>query len=130
MKYLKYVLVSVILIAMNSTYGQYTGKGSMANKEISTVQQVKDNAGNLDRKDVIVKLKGFIIEQINSETFWFEDHSGKIKVEIDKKAMPKEEFNETTELIISAEVDSDLLEGVELEIEKIEFVTPKKLDDK
>lgn len=129
MRHLKYLLLSIILLPISAAYGQFTGAGSTVSKEFATVQYVKDNDGNLDRKDLIVKLKGFIVEQINSETFWFQDSTGKIKVEIDSKVMPGKPFNEKTELIIIGEVDADLLEGVEIEVNRIEFVKPEKIPE-
>jgi uncharacterized protein (TIGR00156 family) len=72
-----------------------------------------------------VKIKGYVVEQINSEDFWFQDATGKIRIEIDKKKMPAKPFDEKTELIITGEVDADLLEGTEIEVETVEFITPK-----
>jgi len=70
-----------------------------------------------------VKLQGFIVQQINGDTYWFQDATGKIKIEIEKKDLPAEPFDEKSEVIITGEVDHDLLEGTEIEIEHIEIKT-------
>jgi len=43
-------------------------------------------------------------------------------VEIEKKNLPATPFNEKTELLITGEVDFDLLEGTEVEADKVELV--------
>ncbi|SHE97721.1 TIGR00156 family protein [Mariniphaga anaerophila] len=98
---------------------QYTGPGSQAADH--TVKQVSDNALKLDRKDTMVKIKGFIVEKIKDENYWFQDSTGKIRVEIDKKHLPATPFNDKTEVVIIGEVDYDLLEGTEIEVKKIEI---------
>lgn len=98
---------------------QYTGPGSTA--KVKTVKEVSDNALKLDRKDTMVKLKGFIIEQLGDDNYMFKDATGKIKVEIDKKRLPAATFNENTEMEIIGEVDYDLLEGTEIEVKNVEI---------
>lgn len=121
---MKTILLAVFFAALyGNASAQYTGPG--AEIKFHTIKEVLDNAQKFDRKDTMVKLKGFVIEQIKEEDFWFQDATGKIRIEIDKKYMPDAPFNEKTELIITGEVDYDLLEGTEIEVEKkIEFVQP------
>jgi uncharacterized protein (TIGR00156 family) len=122
MKTLKYLLAAFMLLSFGAAFGQYTGTGSIENGKLSTVEQVKNNAAKLDRQDVLVKIKGYVVEQINSEDFWFQDATGKIRIEIDKKKMPAKPFDEKTELIITGEVDADLLESTIIDVKKVEFV--------
>lgn len=98
---------------------QYTGPGSTA--QVKTVKEVSDNALKLDRKDTMVKLQGFIIEQLGDDNYMFKDATGKIRVEIDKKRLPAATFNENTEMVIIGEVDYDLLEGTEIEVKNVEI---------
>lgn len=114
------MLVALFTGVFGSVNAQYTGPGSQALSH--TVKEVSDNALKLDRKDTMVKLKGFIVEKIKEEDFWFQDSTGKIKVEIDKKHLPQTPFNEKTEVVIVGEVDYDLLEGTEIEVKKMEIV--------
>jgi uncharacterized protein (TIGR00156 family) len=53
--------------------------------------------------------------------YWFEDSTGKIKIEIDKKYMPATEFNHETKVVIVGEVDYDLLEGTEIEVKEVQI---------
>jgi uncharacterized protein (TIGR00156 family) len=126
------MLVILLTIIFGSVNAQYTGPGSQAKKY--HVKEVLDNAQKLDRKDTMVELVGFLVEQIKDEDFWFQDATGKIRVEIDKKHLPVVPFNEKTEVIIMGEVDYNLLEGTEIEVEKkVELVnssTPENSENK
>src|SRR6056297_2584000 len=114
MKPLKFSLILLVsFMSALTIQEQYTGPD--ADVELTTVKDVIDNASKLDKSDRHVKVKGFVLEQINDDTFWFKDESGKIKVEIEKKQMPESPFDETTEVILIGEVDYDLLEGAEIE---------------
>lgn len=118
MKRFKYILWTFLTgFISTSCNAQYTGPGST--DEFTTVKEVMDDASALDKSDRQVKLQGFVIEQINNDTFWFKDKTGKIRVEIEKKQMPSTPFNEKTEVIIIGEVDYDLLEGSEIEVDNI-----------
>jgi len=125
MKTIKMILTTAFFAGIFSiANAQYTGPGSKA--ELYTVKSVSDNALKLDRKDTMVKLKGFVVEKINNEDYWFEDSTGKIKVEIEKKHLPAVAFDEKTELKIIGEVDYDLLEGTEIEVKHIEIAALAK----
>jgi uncharacterized protein (TIGR00156 family) len=124
MKKVAAILMMTIFAGMFSiTYSQYTGPGSDARSY--TVKEVQDDALKLDRKDTMVKLQGFVVEQINNEDYWFQDSTGKIKIEIGKKVLSTLRFNEKTELCIIGEVDYDLLEGVEIEVKHLELCAKK-----
>lgn len=114
------VLTIVSLVSWN-VVAQFVGEG--AKGSLHTVQSVKDSAIKLDRTDAVVRLKGFVVEQIGNKDYWFQDQTGRIRVEISKKILPNRPFDEKTELLLTGEVDYDLLEGVEIEVESIEFVT-------
>lgn len=109
----------LFLFASSFVFGQYTGPGSVAKLEVMSVKQVKEQAAELDKTDKLVKLQGYITEQINEDTYWFEDSSGRVWVEIDEDELPGKPFDEKTELTIIGEVDYDLLEEVEVEVERI-----------
>ena len=118
MKQLKFFLTAIsACLVFSNIQAQYTGPG--ATVELYTVKKVIDNASKLDKSDKQIKVKGFVIEQINNDTFWFKDTTGKIRVEIEKKQIPDISFNEKTEVIIIGEVDYDLLEGSEIEVDSL-----------
>lgn len=120
MKTMKMILMSAFFMAIfGVANAQYTGPGSKA--KVMTVKQVADDALKLDRKDTMVKLEGKIVEQLGDEMYWFEDATGKIKIEIDKKYIPATEFNHETKVLIIGEVDYDLLEGTEIEVKIVEL---------
>ncbi|MCG6188466.1 NirD/YgiW/YdeI family stress tolerance protein [Maribellus maritimus] len=108
-------------------YAQYTGPGSKA--QLYKVKDASDQALKLDRKDTMVKLQGYVVEQITEDNYWFQDSSGRIKIEIEKKHMPAEPFNDKTEITIVGEIDYDLLEGTEFEVKHITIGSTKTPSD-
>lgn len=116
------LLFSVIILASNLSYGQYKGPG-VTDKTYS-VKEIIENASRLDRSDVLVKVQGFIVKQINADTYEFEDKTGVIRVEIDRKRLPNRPFDDKTELILIGEVDNDIFKPVEIEIKEVLFVVP------
>jgi uncharacterized protein (TIGR00156 family) len=117
---MKMILMSALFLGIFATANaQYTGPGSKA--KLMTVKKVSDDALKLDRKDTMVKLEGKIVEQLGDEMYWFEDSTGKIKIEVDKKYLPTTEFNHETKVTITGEVDYDLLEGTEIEVKLVEI---------
>jgi len=119
----KLVFVWILVIATSVIYAQFQGPTSL--DKIYTVKEIKENASKLDRSDQLVKVKGFIIKQINKDDYTFQDSTGTIRVELKKKYMPEQPFDEKTELIMICEVDYDMLEGVELEVEEIVEIVKK-----
>lgn len=122
------LLLLVLLFTSNIAYSQFKGKG--ASNKIYTVKEVLDNASKLDRSDAVVKVKGFIIEQINSDTYKFKDNTGVIQVEIKKKRLPATPFDEKTELILIGEVDNDLFQPVEIEVDEVIIANQLKTEVK
>lgn len=121
------ILMTVFFAGIFSAgYAQYTGPGSSA--QLYKVKDASDQALKLDRKDIMVKLQGYVVEQITDENYWFQDSSGRIKIEIEKKHMPAEPFDHKTEITIVGEMDYDLLEGTEFEVKHITVGNPKATD--
>lgn len=119
MNMLQRVLIAALLFTgIGVVYSQYTGPGSK--QKIYTVKEIKDNALKLDRQDIVVALRGTIIQQIDNKTYLFKDATGTLHVEIKKKHLPAFKFDDKTILILYGEVDYDLLEGTEVEVESIE----------
>lgn len=115
------VVTAFFLNSFFSLNAQYTGPG--AEGKTYTVEEIKANASSLDKSDAIVQLKGFVVEQINKEDYWFKDSTGKILVEIEKDALPAGTFDDKTEVVIIGEVDYDVLEGVEIEVDEVRFLS-------
>jgi uncharacterized protein (TIGR00156 family) len=120
--YLRILATGIVMIACGNLYCQYTGPSSL--DKFYTVKEIKDNASHLDKTDELVKVNGFVIRQLNKDTYEFKDESGIIIVDIDKKKLPTRPFDDKTELILIVEVDHDMLEPVEIEVEEIYFINP------
>ena len=118
------LLLLIIASASRSSYGQFQGPG-VTDKTYS-VKEIIDNASKLDRSDAMVKVQGFIVKQINSDTYEFKDKTGTLKVEIDKKLLPAIPFDDKTELILIGEIDNDLLKPVEMDVKEVHFVNSRK----
>jgi len=114
------------LFMMIAGYSQAQYKGAGSDSKLFSVKEITDQASKLDRSDALVKVQGFVIEKINGDKYWFQDATGKICVEIDKKKLPAVPFDEKTELLISGEVDNDFLGGIEVEAKQVEIVTHAK----
>lgn len=123
MKQLKFIVIlGLSLFLTIQISAQYTGPGSHGT--LFTIEQIKADASKLDKSDALVQVRGYIIEQVGKEEYWFRDSTGKILIEIEDKDLPREPFNEKTPVIITGEVDYDLLEGVEIEVEELRFINP------
>lgn len=111
-----------VLFAVNTlSYGQYKGPGTP--KKTYTVKEVISNASRLDRSDELVKLQGFIVKQVNEDTYIFKDRTGSITVEISRRRLPNVPFDDKTEVMIIGEVDKDVLESAEIEVKEMVVVT-------
>ncbi len=109
-----------LLFTKSMAYAQFEGPG--ATDKIYSVKEVIERGSHFDRLDVLVKVQGYIVKQINADMYEFSDKTGKIKIEIDRKRLPKKPFNDKTELLIIGVVDNDLFKPVEIEAKEVKFV--------
>ncbi len=110
------IFTGLILLSVTSSFAQYTVETVKPSN--MTVSEIKSKAAKFDQKDLTIEIKGHILSQIDNETYWFEDSTGKIKVNIEQYQLPTQPFNEKNLVRIIGEVDYDLLEGVEFEAKK------------
>jgi len=108
------------LTFVENVSAQYVGPGA-GNKTLS-VKELTDQAFRLDKSDAQVSVQGYIVKQVNKDTYLFKDNTGSLNVEISKKHLPNRTFNDKTELKLFGEVDYDFLNGVELEVNEVIFV--------
>lgn len=99
---------------------QYNGPSKAVT--ITTVKDVLSNASSYDKKDVKVTLKGYVIEKVSEEKYWFKDETGKVLLDIEPKHFPSFKFDEKTLVQIEGEVDHEVLEGTEIEVDSITLV--------
>lgn len=119
------IVTVIILLGIGESYGQYTGPGTRVAR--FNLSEVIRQAKKLDVKDSIVEVEGFITQQIDHETYWLEDKTGKVKVEIEQKYLPAEPFNNQVRVIVVGEVDYNMLEGVEVEAKRpVQIVQDEK----
>jgi uncharacterized protein (TIGR00156 family) len=120
---MKYLTKTIILIALMSAFSsanaQFTGTGSRT--DTTTVSEIKKHARQLSWSDRRINVKGFIVEQLREEYFWFEDNTGRIKVEIEPKYMPDVPFTSNVEVVIYGEVCYPLIGRTYIGVKKIEF---------
>ncbi len=121
-------IILIICLLMTSVSG-FSQQASSA-IERYTVKEVKAHAFKLDKKDALVEIKGFLHEQKENEedTFWFSDATGRLLVEFDDDDLPLLIPGKNIAITIIGEVDYDLLEGVEVEVEKWTLQEPEKSD--
>src|SRR5690554_6845100 len=107
-------LAVFLLFASQFTYAQYTVPGSVTNNTM-TVKQINENASALDKSEKIIQIKGYVIRQINEDTYIFKDNTGELTVDINPDELPSAPFDEHTEVIIIGEIDYNVLDGIEFE---------------
>jgi len=120
MKYLrKLILLSAVLCIFYTANAQFVQNSSQT--DFNTVREIRKKALWLDWSDRWIKVQGAIVEQFGEHYFWFEDKTGRIKLEIKPKHMPDFQFNNNTGVVINGEIDYHLFGHTEIEVKKIEL---------
>jgi uncharacterized protein (TIGR00156 family) len=114
-----YVLIPSVLFLCT---GIYLNAQKHLSPKIFTVKEVLDSASSLDKADTLVTLHGKFVERISNESFWFQDETGRIKVELEDSVLATFVHEPLQEISMLGEVDYDLLEGTEIEVEWIEAI--------
>lgn len=114
----KMIVAGLMMVASSHLSAQYT---SLAERSVYTVKLVLDNASRLDKSDAVVKIRGYVTRKVEEGKFWFTDETGKIMLELDREYFPPFAFDDRTPVYIYGEVDYDLLDGAEIEVERIEL---------
>jgi uncharacterized protein (TIGR00156 family) len=122
--WIKPILLIIMLAVFSNSNAQFIGIGSQTDS--MSVSEIKKKALRLSWTDQWILVKGFIIEQINDDYFRFEDNTGRIKVEIERKYMPSIPFNSDNEVLISGEVCYPLFGRIYIGVKKIEFTGTKR----
>jgi uncharacterized protein (TIGR00156 family) len=117
MKYI--LLLAVMLLGTQTTVAQYTGPSSGANRGM-TISEVLKNARILQLRDNHVQLRGFVVEHIREDYYLFRDDSGEIWIEIYGDVMPTWPFDESTEIVLTGEVDFDVFRGTYIWVQRIQ----------
>jgi uncharacterized protein (TIGR00156 family) len=123
-KLLKPLMLIIYLFAFICAEGQFIGTGSRS--DTTTVSEIKKHALRLSWTDQKVNVRGFIVEQFREDYYWFEDKTGKIKVEIEPKYMPLVPYDGKDELEIYGEVCYPIFGRIYIGAKKIEFTGKKR----
>jgi uncharacterized protein (TIGR00156 family) len=99
------LLVALMLAMPLVAHAQFTGPraDSATQRNLAVVTTVA--AANKAAVDTPVLLEGRITRQVASERYEFTDATGTIVVEIDDEYLPRETFDQNTQLRIKGEVD-------------------------
>jgi|GEM_PF-5498932 len=113
-----------ILFVVSLIIVSFTANAQFVNSlqsDFITVKEIKKHAFHLAWTDQKVSLNGKIVEQFDEESYWFEDGTGRIKVEIPRKNMPAVQFDHNTVVALSGEVHYTLIKRTEIEVMQVVF---------
>jgi uncharacterized protein (TIGR00156 family) len=117
MKYL--ILLLMFFIFTQESQAQYTGPTTSLDRQ-RTVANVLQNARMLQLRGAKVQLRGYVAEHIREDYYLFKDSSGEIWIEIYRDVMPTWQFDDTTEILLTGEVDFDFFRGTYIWVERIQ----------
>ncbi len=125
MKKLKHAVILVaLLFVCNITNAQFVGTGSQSDS--STIDTIKKNAFRLSWTDQKVSVKGFIVEQYSEDYFWFQDNTGRIKIEISPERMPAFKFDKNTEVIVFGEVCFPIFGRTSIDVKSVNLADKQR----
>lgn len=93
----------------------YTGPGSQP--AIRTIAQALQGAD-----DARFVLEGQLLRKLGHERYEFADASGKGEVEIDDKRLPGVNFDHTTRVRLSGEIDKEWYGKREIEVKRVDIL--------
>ena len=109
---------TVLLLVSTGAMAGYKGPQAPLQRDIAAVlAEPLDNQG--------VQLKGYLVEKLSHEKYWFSDGTDRIRVEIEPEDFPAGEFDENDLIEIHGEVEKDFLESPEIDVE---YITIKKVN--
>jgi uncharacterized protein (TIGR00156 family) len=118
--FVKLLLLTAIMFITKTADAQFIENEPQTN--IITVNEIGKKAFWLDCTDRWVKVQGFVIEQVGKHDYWFQDKSGRMRLEIKPNHMPSVAFDQNTEVVIYGEIDHYLFGRSEIEVSKIDFI--------
>lgn len=110
------LLFSLVVGYSLNAVADYVGASSFPT--LKTVVDVIKNG----KDDQLAVLNGYIIKKVGNEKYIFKDSTGEIRIEIDKKRMPTQSFDEKTKVEITGEVEKEFLHSVEIDVDSIKFI--------
>ena len=108
--------LTLLLGVMSSAQAQFTGPGALPEK--TSLAEVLANPVDDQR----VKLRGHVIKQLSSDKYLFSDGRQQIRIEIDRKLLPSQPFDQEMTLVIEGEVEKDFMESPEIDVDRVSIV--------
>ena len=108
--------LTLLLGVMNSAQAQFTGPGALPEK--TSLAEVLANPVD----DHGVKLRGHVIKQLTSAKYLLRDGRQQIRIEIDRKLLPSQPFDQEMTLVIEGEVEKDFMESPEIDVDRVSIV--------
>src|SRR5678815_2954941 len=107
----RFILEVLTISALTSplAFAQYTGPSTAPTYK--SVADVLRNPVN----DAPVVLEGYVIKQLEKDTYTFSDVTTEIRVEIEQKYFPSTPVNERTNVQIRGKVEKKPLQSIEIE---------------
>ncbi len=69
-----------------------------------------------------VKFEGHIVKRVGHDKYLFRDKTGAIRLEIDADVIPAQDFDDTTAVRITGEIDSKTLDTPQIDVDHIEIL--------
>lgn len=104
MRKLKIILLFSALLSI-SNLGFAQDDFGFSNQGYFTVGEISRNATSIEKNNMMVKTRGYIIQRLSSETFFFRDDTGLIRVRIPQDLQDPVYFNDKIELVITGTVN-------------------------
>ncbi|MXR37294.1 NirD/YgiW/YdeI family stress tolerance protein [Neisseriaceae bacterium B2N2-7] len=101
-----------------AAHAEYTGPGAVLAAPATVVTaaaaaRLADHAA--------VTLEGNVVNKLSKDKYTFRDASGEIRVEIDHKYLPAENFDATSRVRLSGKVDKEI-SGVEVDVKSVQIL--------
>ena len=109
------LLFSSLFLFIGQSYGQFQGPGATTR----TIEEIRENAFRLSWQDALVHVKGFVVRQINYDTYEFKDSTGSITIELEAEFLPNRPFDDKTEVTLIGEVEYRWIFGTRLWIVQV-----------
>lgn len=111
-----FLTASAIALTSGTAFAEFTGPGATpAAKDVVTIMSEPVD-------DMRVTLTGNLVEQIDNETYLFNDGTESIRVEIDSEDFPAVKIDEKTQVRIQGEVEAGTFENTEIEVDQISII--------
>lgn len=97
---------------------------SIIQRKMFLIKEIRQSAASLDNKDIPVCVVGYLTRHAGGKKHLLSDSTGTISVEIYPFASDTLSISDTIKLLVSGEVDNDVLEGIEIKVRDLQKYNP------